>query len=182
MTSPRREHKRSLNKPLYFRIWFQLLGAQWWIFNPALRPVGGCSGRAAGIFSSPPRNLMSCHDVTARSCDPVSAYLLALHLIRKISVTLTNCCSVIQLSSWSSLDCRNTAKGRIQNRTSKYRVNMFFFKKYYLWLTLTAWMLEGKCRWLCCWGCRWRGGVLICQLLPKCRSNHSKHLGLLLQR
>lgn len=42
-------------------------------------------------------------------------------------------------------------------------------------------MLEGKCRWLCCWGCRWRGGVLIYQLSPKCWSNHSKHLGLLLQ-
>lgn len=50
MTSPGGEHKRPLNKPLYFRIWFQLLGAQWWISNPALRPPGGCSGWAAGIL------------------------------------------------------------------------------------------------------------------------------------
>ena len=28
MTSPRGKHKRFLNKLLYFRIWYQLLGAQ----------------------------------------------------------------------------------------------------------------------------------------------------------
>lgn len=38
MTSPTCKYNRSLNKPFYFRIWFQLLGAQWWISNPALRP------------------------------------------------------------------------------------------------------------------------------------------------
>ncbi len=78
MTSPGGEHKRSLNKPLYFRIWFQLLGAQWWISNPALRPAGGYSGRAAGILL-----LISlvtwCH-VTMWLCIHVIQYLLTPRL------------------------------------------------------------------------------------------------------
>lgn len=86
MTGPRGEHKRSLNKPLYFRIWFQLLGAQWWISNPALGDAPAKPLESSHLA----RNLMSCHDVTTRSCDRGSAYTLALRPLRKISVTLTD--------------------------------------------------------------------------------------------
>lgn len=119
------------------------------------------------VFSHLARNPMSSHDVTTHACDPVSAYTLALHLLRKISVTLTAAGSIIQQTCGSiccsSLNCQ---------------------KKWHnsCCVTLTAWMLEGRCRWLCCWGCRWRAGVSICQLLPNCWSSHSKYLGLLLKQ
>ena len=47
--------------------------------------------------------------------------------------------------------------------------------------TLTDWRLEGMCRWLCCWGCRWRGGVSICQLWARCWRSRSELPGLRLQ-
>lgn len=47
MTSRWRKHKRSLNKPVYFRHGSQLLGAQRWISKPSAKDAP-----ATGIFSS----------------------------------------------------------------------------------------------------------------------------------
>lgn len=98
---------------------------------------------------------MSRHDATTHSCDRGSAYTLASCPLRKISLTVTH------WLLWFLL-----------LRLEKTLIR---------WI-LTAWMLEGRCRWLCCWGCRWTGGVWICRLLPNCWRSRSKHLGLLLQQ
>lgn len=59
-------------------------------------------GDAPGLESSHlARNLMSCHDVTTLACDPISAYALVLHWLRKISVTLIAAGSVTQLTCGS---------------------------------------------------------------------------------
>lgn len=47
-------------------------------------------------FSHLAGNLMSSHDAATRSCDPGSAYALALRLLCKISVTLTAAGGIIQ--------------------------------------------------------------------------------------
>lgn len=99
MTGPRGKHKRSLNKPLYFRI-----GLSCWELS------GGYPTQRWGLPRDAPaeplesshlaRNLMSCHDVTTRSCDQVSAYTLALHPLRSQSHWQTPLLSIIQLSPW----------------------------------------------------------------------------------